>query len=209
MVTQDLPGGEVRAAIKAFDSHLLVTGMQPMDALVDKAQSKTLFSLLLIGVFAVIAALLAIVGLYGVLATVVRQRTAEIGVRMALGAQPARIFRLVVGQGLRLTAAGIGVGLIVALTLTRAMTTMLVGITPTDPCDICLNGECFLINRGLRMLAARASCRESRPDCGTSRRMTIFCARTLSACELKVNSADLLANSLNGRLTPRYRKLTG
>jgi predicted permease len=137
-------GGEIRAAIKAFDSHLLVSEMQPMDALVDKAQSKTLFSFLLIGVFAVIAALLAIVGLYGVVATVVRQRTAEIGVRMALGAQPARIFRLVVSQGLRLTAAGIGVGLIVALTLTRAMTTMLVGITPTDPATYVSMASVFL-----------------------------------------------------------------
>ena len=97
MVTQ-ICGGEVRAAIKAFDSHLLSLYAAD-DALVDKAQSKTLFSLLLIGVFAVIAALLAIDGLYGVLPTVVRQRTAKIGVRMALGAQPARIFRLVVGQG--------------------------------------------------------------------------------------------------------------
>jgi putative ABC transport system permease protein len=93
--------------------------MQPVDALVDKAQASTRFSLLLIGVFAVIAALLAAIGLYAVLATIVRQRTAEIGIRMALGAQPARIFRLVVGQALRLTAAGIGAGLVTAFALTR------------------------------------------------------------------------------------------
>src|SRR6266513_2692899 len=124
---------DVRAAIKAFDSHLLITDMQPMDAVMEKAQAGRRFSLLLIGVFAVIAALLAGVGLYGVLATIVRQRTAEIGIRMALGAQPGNIFQLVVGQGLRLTAIGIAAGLIAAFVLTRGMTTMLVGVKATDP----------------------------------------------------------------------------
>jgi predicted permease len=124
---------DVRAAIKAFDPHLLITDMQPMDAVMEKAQAGTRFSLLLIGAFAVIAALLAGVGLYGVLATVVRQRTAEIGVRMALGAQPGNIFQLVVGQGLRLTAIGIAAGLIAAFVLTRGMTTMLVGVKAADP----------------------------------------------------------------------------
>jgi putative ABC transport system permease protein len=123
----------VLAAIKAFDPHLLVTDMKPMEAVVEKAQSGTRFSLLLIGTFAVIAALLAGVGLYGVLATVVRQRTAEIGIRMALGAQPVNIFQLVVGQGLRLTAIGVVVGLFAAFALTREMASMLVGIKATDP----------------------------------------------------------------------------
>jgi putative ABC transport system permease protein len=134
--TQNEPaayGGDVRAALKALDPHMLIVEMQPVDALVDKAQASTRFSLLLIGVFAVIAALLAAVGLYGVLATIVRQRTAEIGIRMALGAQPARIFRLVVGQALRLTAAGVAVGLVTAFALTRGMNTMLVGVKATDP----------------------------------------------------------------------------
>src|SRR5437660_4671515 len=124
---------DVRATLKAFDPHLLITDMRPMDAVVEKAQSGTRFSLLLIGSFAVIAALLAGVGLYGVLATVVRQRTAEIGVRMTLGAQPGNIFQLVVGQGLRLTAIGVAAGLITAFALTRGMTTMLVGVKATDP----------------------------------------------------------------------------
>jgi putative ABC transport system permease protein len=99
---------------------------------VSRAQAHTRFTLVLIGVFAVIAALLVAVGLYGVLSTVVRQRTAEIGVRMALGAAPGSILRLVVGHGLRLSAAGIGVGVIAALALTRLMTMILVGVTATD-----------------------------------------------------------------------------
>ena len=124
---------DVRTSLKTFDSHLLITDMQPMDAVIEKAQAGTRFSLLLIGSFAVIAALLAGVGLYGVLATVVRQRTAEIGIRMALGAQSGNIFQLVVGQGLRLAGIGIVVGLIAAFAFTRWMTTMVVGIKTTDP----------------------------------------------------------------------------
>jgi len=104
-----------------------------MQTYVDQAQAGTRFSLLLIGVFAVMAALLSGVGLYGVLSTVVRQRTAEIGVRMALGAAPGAIFQLVVGQGLRLSAGGILLGLAAAFALTRVMTSMLVGVRATDP----------------------------------------------------------------------------
>ena len=92
--------------------------MQPMDSLVTKAQAQTRFSLLLIGVFSTIAALLAGVGLYGVLATSVRQRTAEIGVRMAFGAAPSRIFRLMVGKGLSLRVIGIVIGLLASFAFT-------------------------------------------------------------------------------------------
>jgi putative ABC transport system permease protein len=130
------PGGyasQVRGAIKDLSQRLLITGMQPVDELVTRSQSQTTFSLLLIAVFAVIAGVLAGVGLYGVLSTAVRQRTPEIGVRMALGAGRQSIFRLIVGQGLGLSAIGLGIGLIAALMLTQLMTTMLVGVKPTDP----------------------------------------------------------------------------
>jgi predicted permease len=110
-----------------------LTEVQTMDALMDRARAGTRFTLLLIGAFAALAALAAGVGLYGVLSTVVRQRTAEIGVRMALGAAPAGVFRLVVGQGLLLSAAGIAAGMAAALGLTRAIAGLLVGVTPSDP----------------------------------------------------------------------------
>jgi predicted permease len=135
----------VRAAIAKLDPHLLIAEMQPMDALVEHAQASTRFSLLLIGVFASVAALLAGVGLYGVLSTVVRQRTPEIGVRMALGAAPAAIFSLVVGQGLRLSAAGIALGLAAAFELTRAMTSMLVGVKATDPATFASMAVLFFV----------------------------------------------------------------
>lgn len=136
---------DVRAAIKAVDSHLSVVKLETMATLLERAQAGTRFSLLLIGVFAVIAVLLAGVGLYGVLSTVVRQRTAEIGIRMTLGAAPAQIFSLVVGQGLRLTSVGIAAGLLAAFALTRGMTTMLVGVKATDPTTFASMVAVFLL----------------------------------------------------------------
>ena len=101
--------GEVRP------QHAADPTCETMDAIVERAETNTRFSLLLIAGFAAIAALLAGVGLYGVLSTVVRQRTAEIGVRMALGAAPAGVFSLMIGYGLRLSLAGIAAGLMAAL----------------------------------------------------------------------------------------------
>jgi putative ABC transport system permease protein len=138
-------GAETRVAIKRLDPKLLVAQMQPVDNLVHNAQSETRFTLLLIAVFAVIAALVAGVGLYGVLSTAVRQRTAEIGLRMALGAGPARIFQLVVGQGLRLSMIGIFVGLIFAFLLTRFMTAFLVGVKATDPATFVAMAVVFFV----------------------------------------------------------------
>jgi putative ABC transport system permease protein len=137
-------GNAVRAAVKEADSHLLVSEMQPVEALVSHAQADTRFSLILISVFAIIAGVLAGVGLYGVLSTAVRQRTAEIGVRMAVGAAPTQIFQLVVGQGLRLSAIGIAAGLIGAFILTRLLRAMLVGVHPTDPATFGMVAILFL-----------------------------------------------------------------
>ncbi len=137
--------GMIRAEVAKFRPNLLVTEMQPMEALLKRAQAGTRFSLLLIGVFAVIAALLASVGLYGVLSNAVRQRTAEIGVRMALGATPGSIFKLVVGHGLRLSVIGVTVGMVAAFGLTRAMTSMLVGVKATDPLTFAAMAVLFLV----------------------------------------------------------------
>ena len=123
----------VREVVRKQGKETLINELQPMDSRVTKAQAQTRFSLLLIGVFSTIAALLAGVGLYGVLATAVRQRTAEIGVRMALGAAPSSIFRLMVGKGLNLSAIGIALGVVGAFALTRVLASMLVEVKPTDP----------------------------------------------------------------------------
>jgi putative ABC transport system permease protein len=123
----------VRAAVAAVNPRAGVIEVQPMTAFLDQARAQTTFTLVLIAIFAGIALILAAVGLYSVLSTVVRQRTPEIGVRMAFGAQHGRIFRMMVGQGLTLSLAGVGVGLVAALLLTSLIRTMLVGVEPTDP----------------------------------------------------------------------------
>jgi putative ABC transport system permease protein len=126
-------GQAVRTAVTSLNPQYLVTEMHPLTDNVDNARSPTRFALVLIGIFATIAALLAAVGLYGVLSSVVRQRTSEIGIRMAFGAQSGSIFRLVIGQGLRMSAIGIGIGLVIAVATTRVMSSMLVDVRPTDP----------------------------------------------------------------------------
>jgi putative ABC transport system permease protein len=135
----------LRSEMAKIDPHLVVTQVQPMDALVGRARAQTRFSLLLIAALATNAAVLAIIGIYGVLSTVVRQRTAEIGVRMALGAPPATIFQLVVGRGMWLSVLGTGMGLMAALVLTRLMTSMLVGVQPADPATFATVAALFLL----------------------------------------------------------------
>jgi putative ABC transport system permease protein len=125
--------GAARNVVNELDPKLSVSDVQPYSRLVDRAMTPTRFALVLIGVFAGVAAVLACVGLYGVLATAVRQRTAEIGVRVAFGASSRSIFGLVVGEGMKLSAIGLVLGLGAALALTRVMETMLVGVQPTDP----------------------------------------------------------------------------
>ena len=124
-----------RAALAQVNGLVPMGEVKPMSDYVDRAMAPTRFSLVLIAIFGVVAAVLAAVGLYGVLSTTVRQRTAEIGVRMAFGATNESIFRLMIGQGLMLSAVGIGVGVAAALALTGVMekASMLISIKPNDP----------------------------------------------------------------------------
>jgi putative ABC transport system permease protein len=135
----------IRAELRRIDATTGMFEVTPMTELVDKAGQQTRFTLLLIVTFASVAILLAGVGLYGVLSTVVRARTAEIGVRMALGAAPSSVFRLVVGRGLRLSVIGLVVGVAAAVGLTRILTSMLVGVKPTDPPTFGLMAVLFVL----------------------------------------------------------------
>jgi putative ABC transport system permease protein len=129
----NLVASAVRAAIIEVNPRAVLAEVQPMQAFVDKAMAPIRFTTTLIGIFAAVALVLAAVGLYGVLSTIVRQRTAEIGMRMVFGAPRASILQLVVGEGLRLSLVGVVIGVAAALAMTRLMTTMLVGVSPTDP----------------------------------------------------------------------------
>ena len=123
----------VREQLRKLGSRMVLTEVRPMDALIEESQATTRLSLALIAAFAGIAVLLAALGIYGVLSTAVRQRTAEIGVRMALGATRGHVVGLVVRQGLLLGISGILAGGLIALLLTRWIRSILVDTKPTDP----------------------------------------------------------------------------
>jgi putative ABC transport system permease protein len=103
-----------------------------MDERVAESMTETRFALVLIGVFGFLAMALAAIGIYGVLSHIVRQRVGEIGVRMALGAEPSSILRLVLRQAVTLTAVGVTIGLAASAWTTRLMQGLLVGVAPVD-----------------------------------------------------------------------------
>ena len=123
----------IRQAVDAVDPDLPVAKFAPLATLVDRSMTADRFSMSLVGLFGMLALLLASIGMYGVISYSVMQRTAEIGVRIALGAQRAQIFLMILGQASRLAVAGIVIGLISALGATRLMTRFLYGVQPADP----------------------------------------------------------------------------
>ncbi len=122
----------VRAQIAAVDSEQPVTKIQTVDDLMDKSRAQPHFTMLLVGTFSFTALALAVIGIYGVLSYSVAQRRQEFGIRLALGAERGDILRLVVRQGLLLATAGIALGLMVALLVTRMMSSMLYKVGARD-----------------------------------------------------------------------------
>ena len=104
-----------------------------METIVHNSTGSRRFPMLLLSAFSVLALVLAAVGIVGVVSHSVVQRTHEIGLRMALGALERDVLRMIVAQGARIAVAGVGIGLVAALVLTRAMTTLLFGVSPFDP----------------------------------------------------------------------------
>jgi predicted permease len=123
----------LRQCLLAMNSNLIVYEPRPLTEIVAESIAEKRFSMTLLAVFAALALLLAGIGIYGVLSYLVGQRTQEIGVRMALGAQRSDVLRLIMSDGARLTLLGIGIGVVAALGLTRVMANMLFGVRPTDP----------------------------------------------------------------------------
>ncbi|HET6840583.1 MAG TPA: ABC transporter permease [Candidatus Angelobacter sp.] len=123
----------VREAIHSIDPDLPIAEAATLSTIRDKSMSQPRFLMLLLASFGVSSLLLACIGIYGVISYSVMQRTAEMGIRMALGAQRGNVFRMVIGQGVRLAGAGIMIGLVAAFGLTRLMASFLYGVPATDP----------------------------------------------------------------------------
>ena len=123
----------IGAVIRQMDPDLAVANVRTMDEVVANSVAQRRLTMLLLTIFAGAALLLAAVGIYGVIAYSVTQRTQEIGIRMALGAQRGDVLRMIVGQAMTLTAAGIVIGAIGAFLLTRVMTGLLFNVKPGDP----------------------------------------------------------------------------
>jgi len=125
-------GAELRTAVWSLDRELAVGDVRTMDQVIQESTAPRRFNLFLVAAFAALAMVLASIGIYGVIANVVARRTHEIGIRVALGAGRGNVLRLVVGQGARLAALGMAIGLFGALGLTRLLSSYLYEIHPTD-----------------------------------------------------------------------------
>lgn len=123
----------VRGAVHAVDVDQSVYDVKTMDNILAESLSSNRFSFWLLGTFALIALALAAAGIYGVMSYIVTQRTREVGIRMALGARQGAVLRLIVRHGMTLAVAGLAVGIVVALALTRVLASLLYGTTATDP----------------------------------------------------------------------------
>jgi len=141
----------VRAQVQSVDPEIPVFGAASMEELISKSVSEPRLNSVLLASFAGLALVLAAVGIYGVIAYSVTQRTHEIGIRMALGAAPRNMASLIVGQGARLALSGIGLGLAVALMLTRLISNFLFDVSATDPAT-------FVVVSALLALVALAGC---------------------------------------------------
>jgi putative ABC transport system permease protein len=123
--------------VQSIDPEIPVFGASSMEALISKSVSEPRFNSVLLASFGGLALVLAAVGIYGVIAYSVSQRTHEIGVRMALGARPHSMTSLIVGEGAMLALIGIALGVVASVILTRLIANFLFGVTATDPATFC------------------------------------------------------------------------
>lgn len=134
--TEGPPAGEVgalRQAVQKYNSQMVLYGAQPMEEIISESLASRRFSMILLGVFAALAMGLSGVGIYGVISYVASQRTQEIGIRMALGAQPKQVLQMVLRQGIRVALVGVLAGVGAGLALTRLMANMIYGVSVRDP----------------------------------------------------------------------------
>jgi predicted permease len=123
----------IRHSVQQVNSEQVVAGAQTMDEIISSSIASRRFSMILLGSFALLALLLSSLGIYGVVSYLVGQQTREIGIRIALGAQRGDVMRLVLGDGAKMALIGVGVGLVAAVAMTQLMTSVLYGVSATDP----------------------------------------------------------------------------
>jgi putative ABC transport system permease protein len=123
----------VRAEARLIDKNLPIFDMRTMTTLRSEAVSTRRFILLIVGAFGILALGLAAIGVYGVMSLIVSERTREVGVRLALGAEPSQLLRMIVGQAAKLAAIGVTIGVIVALPLAPLLDSQLFGVESFDP----------------------------------------------------------------------------
>jgi putative ABC transport system permease protein len=143
--------GAVREQVRSLDARLPIFSVRTMEEVVADEVAQPRAAVLLLGLFALLAVVLAAVGLYGTISYVVVQRIREIGIRLALGAQRLDVLRLVVGQGLRLVGVGASLGSVAALALTRLMRSLLFGVSASDPLT-------FVVAAVLLVIVALVAC---------------------------------------------------
>jgi predicted permease len=147
-------------AIHAVDPELPLANVKPLDAIVAEAMTEARFAMLLLAAFGALALAIATIGMYGVISYSVAQRTQEIGVRMALGAGRRSVLKMVLGQGARIAFAGIAMGLVAALAVTRLMRSFLYGVGATDPATFaCVTVVIFVVAVGACYVPARRAMR--------------------------------------------------
>jgi putative ABC transport system permease protein len=132
-ITPDALREAVKSRIAAIDPEIRLSRTSSMDQLISSSLKRPRFNLLLLGMFAITALLLACVGIYGVTSYLVEQQTKEIGIRTALGARRSQIFALVIGRSVRLSVIGIAIGLVASFVLMRFLSDLLYGVTVIDP----------------------------------------------------------------------------
>ena len=136
--------GAIRRALEKINGEIVVYETRTMDKIISDSLAARRFSMILLGIFAVLALVLSCVGIYGVISYLAGQRTHEIGIRMALGAQRNDVLRLVLGHGAKMVLIGVGVGVAASLALTRLMARLLFGVSAYDPLTF-LGVACLLI----------------------------------------------------------------
>ncbi len=183
----------IREVVREADPAVAVTELRSMSAVIDRTIAQEKMLARLASWLGVLALTLGAIGIYGVRAYTVNQRAGEIGLRLALGATAAQVFRLIVGQGVTVTALGIVIGLVSAAALTRYVGSLLFGVTPHDPATFAVVTAVFIAVAVLGFVCSGAACRPPRSSDHTSQRVTRSCNQSPTKTYVRVSKMTAVA----------------